>query len=130
MTLVLDTSILIAIERKEKVVMDKLKEISKGHILFPKISFMSYFEFVIGLKIKKPKKMEELFVFVNNFNCLQTTRETAGILADLKIRYDGEGVSLSLTDLLIASQVIENKMVLVTRDRDFLKIGELKSIIV
>lgn len=130
MTLVLDTSVLIAIERGEKKVMEKLDDLSKTYLMFPKISFMSYFEFVIGLKIKKPKRVDDLFVFVNSFNCLQITKATADILSDLKIKYDGKGVTLSLTDLLIASQVIENNMILVTRDNDFSLIEELNSIMI
>ena len=68
-------------------------------------------------------------MFLKKFNILQTTNSSAEILSDLKIKYDKKGMSLPLADLLSASIVIDNSLILVTKDRDFEKIEELKKII-
>jgi len=129
MSLAFDTSILIGIERKDDIIIQKLKKLSKIYPLPAQLPFMSYFEFLIGLKKRKPKKYSELMEFLNNFYTLQTTNKTAEILADLKIKYDSQGIALSLTDLMIASQAMENHLTLVTTDKDFEKIQELKKIV-
>jgi len=129
MTLAFDTSILIAIEKGDKNIISKVEELSKIHKLCPQLPFISYYEFLKGLKMRMPKKYKELLEFINQFNVLETTKNTAEILADLKINYDKSGLILPLADLLIASQVIENHLVLVTKDKDFERIKELKKVV-
>ena len=68
-------------------------------------------------------------MFINKFIVLQTTRATSMILSSLKNKYDSLGVGISLSDLIITALCIENGMTLVTRDRDFEKIAELKKVI-
>lgn len=129
MVLVLDTSILIAIEKRDEKIITKLKELSKQHPFPPQITFITHFEFLFGLKLKQPKNQKLMLSFLNKFNVLQPTTITSEILSDLKISYDKQGTVLSLADLLIASQVIEHNMTLATKDKDFVKIRELKAII-
>jgi predicted nucleic acid-binding protein len=93
------------------------------------LPFIAYYEFLRGLKVGKPKKYSELKEFVDQFNVLSTTKKTAEILSNLRIKYDASGEKLPLADLLIASQIIENQLVLVTKDKDFERIKELKKII-
>lgn len=129
MTLVLDTSILIDIERRKEVTLEKLRQIILIHQQPAKITFVNQFEFLLGIKEREPKNKEKAIAFLNQFLGINTTKLTAGILSDLKYKYDKIGKNLSLTDLLIASLVIENNMVLLTKDKDFEKIEELKKII-
>lgn len=129
MTLAFDTSILIAIEKGDKHIIYKLKELSRLHKLAPQLPFISYYEFLKGLKIRKPKKYKELLDFVSGFNVLETTKTTAEILSDLKIKYDKLETGLPLADFFVASQVIETNLTLVTQDKDFEKIRELKKIV-
>jgi len=129
MILAFDTSILIAIEKGDENILEELKRLSKIYSMPAQLPFMSYYEFLRGLKIRRPKRYEQLIEFLRSFNVLQTTENTADILSDLKIKYDNAGISLSLADLLIASQVIENHLTLVTLDKDFEKINEIKKII-
>ena len=85
---------------------------------------MSYFEFLYGLRKKSPKnkiKSEELLQL---FETIQTNNFTASFLVKLKDKYE-----LSLTDLFIASQVMENDYILVTKDRDFERIEEIDKVI-
>lgn len=90
----------------------------------PKISFMSYFEFLYGLRRKSPKNKQKARSFVGLFEIIDTTNKTAENLVMLKDNY-----GLSLTDLFIASQVLEEKGILVTMDKDFEKIGEIEKIV-
>lgn len=126
MSLAFDTSILIAIEKKNKKIIKELQNLSSIYPAPAQLPFMSHFEFLFGLKKRKPKRYEALIKFLNNFNVLQTSNKTSNILSTLKLKYDTRGTTLSLTDLLIASQVIENQLTLVTSDNDFQKIEELK----
>jgi len=129
MTLVFDTSILISIEKNDIQVIKRLRELSLSYPLPAQITFINYYEFLRGIKIKKPKNSEKLINFLNKFKILSVTKRTAEILSEIKIEYDKQGLPLSLADLSIASQVIENNFILVTKDNDFNKIKELKKII-
>jgi predicted nucleic acid-binding protein len=129
MSLVFDTSILIAIERGDKEAINKLENISKSHPSSPQLTFVSFFEYLTGLKIIKNKFFQTNLIFLKKFNVLHTTNSSAEILSDLKIKYDKKGIALSLADLLSASIVIDNNLVLVTKDKDFERIEELKKII-
>ncbi|MEK6915934.1 MAG: PIN domain-containing protein [Nanoarchaeota archaeon] len=60
---------------------------------------------------------------MERFNVLQTTKNTADRLVELKQKYE-----LPLADLLIAAQVIENNGILITKDNDFDKIKEIEKI--
>ena len=69
MALVLDTSILVDIERKRNETVKKLEEISKNHFLPPRITFINYFEFYEGIIEKNivwhvRKSQIRLFEFV------------------------------------------------------------------
>ncbi|MBI4140702.1 type II toxin-antitoxin system VapC family toxin [Candidatus Woesearchaeota archaeon] len=130
MTFVLDTSILIAIEKRDKNIIEQLERLSKSEPAPAKITFITHFEFLLGIKKKKPTNQNRIIEFLNKFAVLQTTRTTTHILSDLKYNYGEKGIALSLADLLIASLTIENNMTLVTKDKDFEKIIELKKIII
>ncbi len=125
MNLVFDTSIIIDLERGRRETIVKINELRKLYPAPARISFISYFEFLYGLKEKSPKNQEKSRAFIDKFRVLQTSKKTAEILANLKKLYE-----LSLSDLIIAAQVIENNYILVTKDKDFEKINEIERIIV
>jgi len=129
MSLVFDTSILIDLERKKETTIKGLEDLSKTYPSPAKISFVNEFEFLWGIKDKNLKNKEKVISFLNNFVVLHTTSKTSKILVSLKHKYDKKGLALPLADLLIASLAIENNGVLVTKDKDFLKIEELKKVI-
>ncbi|MEM2760968.1 MAG: type II toxin-antitoxin system VapC family toxin [Nitrososphaerales archaeon] len=126
MTLVFDTSVLIALERRDIEVGNKIQELLNNYRLPPSTTFLNLFEFLLGIKLKPPRNAKGSVEYVRKFRILNTTERTAELLAELKVKYDREGLVLSLADLVIASLVIENDMILVTRDGDFEKIQELK----
>ncbi|HLC56774.1 MAG TPA: type II toxin-antitoxin system VapC family toxin [Candidatus Nanoarchaeia archaeon] len=129
MTLVLDTSILIDIEHNNKLVLKNIGIIKKEHPDTIYITMISYFEFLLGIKEKKQHNQKKALEFLELFPVLSAGKLTATYLADLKYKYDKQGLLMSLADLLIASQVIENNMTLITRDRSFERIKEMDKII-
>lgn len=127
--LVFDTSVIIALEREDRNIVGRLLELSKKHPGIPQASFISYFEFQMGIKNRMPKNQSRALEFLHNFRCLQATQKTSEILADLKYKYDKKGVVLSLADLIIASQVKEANAVLVTRDKTFRMLDDISKVV-
>lgn len=125
MILVLDTSIVIDLDNRARNIEERLVSLRLAYPDVPKISFMTYFEFVFGLRKRQPHNKLKSLAFIENFDVLQTTKITANILSGLKMKYG----SLSFSDLFIAAQAIENNMLLVTHDQDFESIGELNKIV-
>lgn len=125
MILVLDTSIVIDLDNRVRNIEEKLVSLRFAYPDVPKISWMTYFEFIWGLRKKQPHNKLKSLAFIENFDLLQTTKTTANILSVLKEKYG----SLSFSDLFIAAQVIENNMLLVTHDQDFEAISELNKIV-
>ena len=129
MSFIFDTSVIIDVVNRQQSTIAQLKEIAR---LYPgpgQITFITCFEFLLGLKEKSPKNKERAESFIHQFECLQATKTTAQILADLKWSYSKKGETISLADLIIAAQAIENNGTLITRDKAFEKISELKKII-
>ncbi len=124
MNLIFDTSILIDIDRGNKEIINKINELRNMYPSPAKIGFISYFEFLLGLKDKSDKNKEKSKEFIEKFNILQTTVNTADNLVMLKQKYE-----LPLADLLIAAQTLEHNGVLLTKDRDFKDIKEINKII-
>lgn len=122
-SLILDTSIVIELERGNKEIIRKLGELKEMYPASPKISFMTYFEFIYGLRKKAVKNKDKSIAFVELFEVIQTNKKTANFLALLKEKHE-----LSLSDLFIASQVMEDNGILVTKDRDFERISEIDKI--
>lgn len=129
MILVFDTSVLVDIGRNNIETINKIKKLIKLHPSEPKITFIAYYEFLKGIEKRKIKNKEKAIEFINKFGFLEINKKTAEILANLKLRYDKLGIEFSLADLLIAAQVIENQMLLVSKDKDFDNIEELNKII-
>ena len=125
MNLIFDTSIIIDIERGNKDTIDKIRELKDLYPAPAKIMFISYFEFVHGIRNKMPKNKQKAIAFIEEFSVIQTTKATANNLSLLKNKYE-----LPLADLLIASQVIETNNILVTKDNDFKNIEEMNKILI
>ncbi|MEK6830154.1 MAG: type II toxin-antitoxin system VapC family toxin [Nanoarchaeota archaeon] len=124
MILIFDTSILIELERGNSEIIKKISELRKVYPAPARISFISYFEFLYGLRKRSEKNRDKSIKFVERFDIIQTSKETAEILVNLKQNYE-----LPLSDLLIASHVREIKGILVTKDNDFKEIKEINKVI-
>jgi predicted nucleic acid-binding protein len=130
MTLVFDTSILIDLDRKVDSTIEKIKLLSKKYSSIASITFINEFEFHFGINQRNPKNKERALSLLAKFIVLHTTKKTSSLLAKLKQKYEKQGFLLPLADLLIATLVIENSMILVTKDKDFEKIEELTTIFI
>lgn len=119
MIITLDTSILIDLEQAIPETIEKLKKLSSIHHAPAHITFISYFEFYFGIMNRSPKNIQKAYEFLQKFPVLQPTKRTAEILAKLRKDHEKKGQTLPLADLLIASQVQEHNLLLVTRDKDF-----------
>lgn len=126
MSLMLDTSVLINLERRERRTVGKIEDLQRKISFKPYTAFFNQFEFLIGIKEKSPKNREKAKRFLTSFEILHTTDRTSEIMSDLKYKYDKKGILISISDLIIASLAIENGMALVTSDEDFKHIEELR----
>ena len=125
MSLLVDTSILIRQQKGDRVVKKELEELSKRYSATPSITFINVFEYLMGVKLWIKRKIEAAN-FLENFSIVNTTDKTPEIMTSLRLKYDRKGLQLSLSDLIIASLAIENKMTLLTSDEDFAHIEELR----
>lgn len=130
MTLLLDSSILFELEKDNKKVIDALEQITKQHKGRLYISFISTVEFLLGYEALSFDKKTKAKEFIWRFDTLQTTNATAILLSALKYKYDRLGKQKSLADLFIASQAVEHDLTLVTRDKDFSDITEVKKVVI
>jgi tRNA(fMet)-specific endonuclease VapC len=129
MSLVVDTSVLINIEKGKRDTIEKLEKLRSEQPGPPFVAFISYFEFIYGIRERNPKNKTRAIEFIELFDFLASTKTTARILSDLKHKYDKTGKVFSLSDLMIASQAIENNLILVTEDKKFKELQELNSVI-
>lgn len=129
MSLTIDTSVLIRIEKGDKKIMESIKKARETYPSPPSVTFIAYFEFLQGIRERNPKNKDKAVKFIELFRFLSLTKSAANILNDLKHKYEKLGKSFTLSDLLIASQAIENDLTLVTADKQFQEIEELKKIV-
>ena len=125
MYLIFDTSILIDLERENKKTIHLISEIKKSYLIPPKITFITYCEFLHGIRKRSPGNKAQAEAYLELFEMIPTTKKTAKTLSQLKNKY-----TLDLADLLIASQVLESNAILVTKDKDFEQITEIEKIFV
>ncbi|MBI5391361.1 type II toxin-antitoxin system VapC family toxin [Candidatus Woesearchaeota archaeon] len=130
MALILDTSILIDIEQEVPETLHALAEIVRYEQHPASISFMSYFEFLYGLRNQSYQVKQEKTAWLRKFLCLEAGLHTAEILAELRQRYATKGKPLPLADMIIAAQTKEHHLTLVTKDKLFDKIEEIKAIVI
>ena len=125
MSVILDTSILIGLQRGDQVVKREIESLSRLFPATPSITFLNIFEYLVGIRILTKRKAQAIKL-LENFDVINTTAKMAEVMASLRSKYDKRGMMLSLSDLLIAGLAIENDMVLVTSDKDFEVIKELR----
>jgi len=119
MILTLDTSILIDLEEAVPQTIETLKKLCSVHSSPACLTFIPYFEFYFGIIERSPKNYQKAYEFLQKFPVLQPTKRTAELLGTLRKQHEIKGQTLPLADLLIASQVQEHNLLLVTKDKDF-----------
>lgn len=125
MYLIFDTSVLIEMERENKSVLQHVARLRQSYPAPPKTAFVVYYEFLHGTRNRNPVNKAKAESFIELFEMLVVTKTTAKILSQLKEKYE-----LPFADLFIAAQAKEQQGILITRDKDFERIEELKKIII
>lgn len=128
MEYLLDTSILIELEHKNRNFLGKLKEIV-ADFKTANITLFNYAEFYYGFVLKKPEDKREAENFLDIFNHITLTKASAKRYCELDNKYSRLGLSMKPFDLLTAAIAIEEAMTLLTTDGDFERIKELNKII-
>jgi tRNA(fMet)-specific endonuclease VapC len=92
------------------------------------LSIITYFEITSGLKFKQAKKQLHQFEqFVSFNNVIHITLETTNIASDIYATIRKKGITIGLSDLIIAAIAIENDLVLVSNNvKHFEAIKNLK----
>jgi tRNA(fMet)-specific endonuclease VapC len=122
---ILDTNILIEVLSGNKDLADKLKRLGST----PAITVFNYAETLFGVCDREDYAgVKE--VLDSEFIVHDATKESAIIFASLKANQSRIGKPLPDFDLMIASVTIENKKILVTRDRHFSLIPDLNPLII
>jgi predicted nucleic acid-binding protein len=116
MLVLLDTNILIDIEKGHQDTIEKLKAL---YLQFPNselsVSWANYFEFYFGNETKEARD------FLTQFAFMEMDKKSTEIFTELKKRK----LDVNDFDLLIASVAIANGAMLVTKDNDFEKVKGL-----
>jgi len=129
MIITLDTSILIDLEKGRKQTIDGIQKLRLIYRDAPLLMFVPYLEFYLGILERQPKRFEKGYNFLQEMCFLRLTKRTAEIVAELKKKYDKKGFVLPVSNMLIAAQVKENNLLLVTKDKDFEQIDEIRKVI-
>lgn len=126
----LDTSTLIDIDNRIDKTIFSIKELSKTHPENAAISFITYFEYLVGIKNKSYENQQKILSKLKKYNILKADAKTAEYIAELKYSNEKKGVHIPLADLIIAAQAKEHNLILVTKDNHFKNIEEISTILI
>ncbi len=127
--LILDTSILIELERKNEKLIYFLREYILKYPTKPYITAPTYSEFYYTYVGKKAIEQKNARLFLEAYEILHTTRKSSELLAQIKHFLDREGRSIPIFDAVIASIVLDNNATLLTSDSHFKRVPNLSVII-
>ena len=119
---------LVEIERKNGKILGQLAELADKYPENAAIPSPAYSEFYYGCLTRKKKK-EEILDELSKYDVLHTTKGSSIKFAELKYSLEKQGKKPPIFDLLIASIVIDAEQTLVTLDKYFIEIKELKTIL-
>lgn len=128
--LVLDTNILIEIEKGNKIVREQL---IKQALLYggnPSITALTYSEFLFGYLSKPQGAINQALEILALYTILHTTKVSAQLVAELQYSLEKKGTPLPLADVITAAIVLANQATLVTRDKDFKRIEKMKTLFI
>ncbi len=129
MKYVLDTAILIGLERNYRnIVLEIDKLISAYNVFYT--TTLNLAEFYYGYSAKGDDAKKRADQFLSRFRLLTITGQSARIYAELAYKHDKAGAKLGDFDLLTAAIAIDNGASVITTDKDFERIIELKKIII
>ena len=129
MNYLLDTSVLIAI-RKRKSAKQEISaaiDLDKSSL---HITLLSFAEYYYGAFASPSESKEDCLRFLNGYEHLSLAKGGAMLHAELRHKYKKNGLTFGDIDLLNACIAIDNNMSLITADKSFRRIEELKTIMV
>ena len=94
------------------------------------ITFFTLCEFYLGIINKSEKKKKDFLDRIEEYPLLNTTKNTGFIFCDLWHHLQKEGKIIPHFDLFIASLAIEYNMTLLTLDKDFDQIPNVKKMVI
>ncbi|PIN78959.1 hypothetical protein COV16_05330 [Candidatus Woesearchaeota archaeon CG10_big_fil_rev_8_21_14_0_10_34_8] len=127
---VLDTNVLIEVEKHNKSVICFLQGLTSRYPSKPYITAPTYSEFLYGFLKHSSKKEEQAKQFLEVYEILHTTKNSSYLLAKLKLDLEKHGKAIPIFDLFIASIVLDKKATFITMDSHFKNIKDLDVMIV
>ncbi len=122
-----DTDILSFYFKGDSTVVEKFNDYLKQFDVI-NISIITYYEILGGLKYKKAEKqLIEFEEFVTNNTIIHISEESAKLSGDLYANLRQKGITIGISDILIAGIAIENELTLITNnERHYSTIPGLK----
>lgn len=128
MKYVLDTSILIGLERGNKAVIEGFGElVSEENAFFT--TTLNIAEFYYGYAGKNNEAKKKANEFLNRFKLLTLTLDSAMSYAELAYLHDSEGEKVEDFDLLTAAIAMDNNATVITLDKGFDRIRGAKTLL-
>ena len=127
--IVLDTNILIEFEAHNVELIKFLQNLTKKFPSRPYITSANYSEFLYGFIKESPKKQEKAIEFLEDYELLNTSKNSSRLLAKIKYELEKKGKMIPIFDVLIASIVMDKKAMLITFDEHFKNIEGLEVVI-
>lgn len=125
--IIFDSSLLIDIERKYKHTIEKLQGIIAANPSALAITFPSIMEFAYG-SFKSGKSLDYIKNTLSQYTLIPTTPDAGFLYGKIKLNLEKTGKLIGDFDILIAAIVILNNATLITKDKDFNRIKELRVI--
>lgn len=121
---IIDTSILIAIEKKDHKIVEAFRKIREGNKQRVVISHITFCEYMYGImKIKKSSEIERYYPVIN------TNLGICKLFVQIKINLEKIGVIIGDADIFIAAAAQCLGATLITKDKDFEKVPNLSVIV-
>lgn len=104
------------------------KQVKINHLVYISLITIGelYSGFIKGIRFKENEKKLEAFLNDKRVKLVKLTRTTALIYGKLMNQLYKKGKSIPTNDIWIAAQVVETGSMLVTYDKHFLEISNLK----
>lgn len=130
MNYVLDTNALIEIRKGNKSFAEAVKGIVGSDVKQPFITLMTFSEYYFGCLNANEEGKKDCLNFLNAFRHLSLTKSSAMLYAELTKKYRKLGLSLDAVDMFIAAITADNGMTLLTLDKGFERLAELKKVVI
>lgn len=126
MLVILDTNILIDLDKRSEATIRAIRELldSQEHAE-PAITWVTFSEFYYG-SLSDSTQSKKALDFLKNFTFLPMDEPASALFAQLR----KDKVQVSDFDLLIASVVLTNDAVFITRDQDFKRVPGLNVVVI